>query len=335
MSKPKVMIRGIYATALTQLFLINNFPITNPSKEILERFRTKFEFSPAEVTIGDKEDLQGVYVKGEAEKTDIVIKLLRNVMPDTIVRERIPLGNSWQIGGKIRLYGGFAFYEVEFPSNSKKLLDELRSEVISTVINHHQLKIIASEKVKEEELILSLYPEKRIELSLKLKHELIYNNYKIGKTIFIEHVKLNGEVLNLSEGKILSFKDKTLTLKRLIKGEGIYNGINERKEAGDYVITEAEEDSWILKHAYFSKNGELKGEFYNINTPIEFYPDKIRYIDLEVDVVNKGFIKVIDLEKLERALEEGFISEKLAEKTLKLVEELIVNLRNNQKISQK
>ncbi|MBS7655170.1 DUF402 domain-containing protein [Candidatus Bathyarchaeota archaeon] len=323
MSKPRVMIRGIYATALTQLFLINGFSVTNPSREILERFGDKFNFSPAEVTITDKEDLQGVYVKGEAEKTDIIIELLREVLFDAIVREKIPLNNSWQVGEKIRLYGGFAFYEVEFPFNSKKFLDELRREVSSTIIGHHHLKIIASDKVKEAETILDLYPEKKSELSLKLKSELIYDNYKVGKTIFIEHVKLNGKVLNLSEGKILNFEDNTLTLKRLIKREGVYDGINERKEEGDYVITEAREESWVLKHSYFSKSGELKGELYNINTPIEFYPDKIRYIDLEVDVVNKSFAKIIDEEKLEEALEEGFISEKLAEKALKTAEELI------------
>jgi len=327
MSKPKVMVRGIYATALTQLFLTNGFSVTNPSREILERFGAKFNFSPAEVTITDKEDLQGVYVKGEAEKTDIVVELLRKILPDAIVREKIPLNNSWQVGEKIRLYGGFAFYEVEFPFNSKKLLDELRSEATPTIIGHHHLKIIDSNKVKEAEAILGLYPEKKSELSLKLKNELIYENYKIGKTIFIEHMKLDGRILNLSEGKILSFEDNTLTLKRLIKKEGLYDGINEHKEEGDYVITKAKEESWILKHSYFSKSGELKGELYNINTPIEFYPDKIRYIDLEVDVVNKSFAKIIDVEKLEEALEEKFISEKLAEKALKTAEELIRELR--------
>ncbi len=126
----------------------------------------------------------------------------------------------------------------------------------------------------------------------------------------------------------MSFEDNMLTLKRLIKRGGVYDGINERKEEGDYVITEAKEESWILKHSYFSKSGELKGELYNINTPIEFYPDKIRYIDLEVDVANKSFAKIIDVEKLEKALEEGFISKKLAEKALKIAEELIYKLKS-------
>jgi len=328
MSKPKVMIRGIYATALTQLFLIHNFLVTNPSREILERFGSNFNFSPPEVTITDKEDLQGVYIKGDAEKADAVIEIFKNVLPDAIIREKIPISDSWQAGEKIRFYGGFAFYEAEFPFNSKKFLDELRSEVTPTLIGHHHLKTIASDKVKGAEIILGLHPEKRSELSLKLKNELIYDNYKIGKTIFIEHVKLDGRILNLSEGKILSFKDNTLILKRLIKGEGIYDGINERKEEGDYVITEAKEESWILKHSYFSRNGELKGELYNINTPIEFYPDKIRYIDLEVDVPNKGSAKIIDAEKLEEALEEGFINKELTEKALKTAKELIYKFKS-------
>jgi len=327
MSKPKVMIRGIYATALTQLFLTNGFPVTNPSKEILERFGAKFDFSPPEVTITDKEDLQGIYIKGEAEKADVIIELIKKVLPDAIVREKICLNNFLQTERKIRLYGGYAFYEVEFPFNSKMILDELRGMVIPTIIEHHHLKTIAADKVKEVETLLSAYPEKKVELSLKLKNELIYNNYNVGRTIFVEHVKLDGKVINLSEGKILSFKDNTLVFKRLIKGKGVYDGINEQKEEGDYVITEAKEGSWILKHSYFSRNEELKGELYNINTPIEFYPDKIRYVDLEVDVVRKCLPKIIDLDKLNNALEEGIINEGLVKKALKIAEELIANLK--------
>jgi predicted RNA-binding protein associated with RNAse of E/G family len=52
-----------------------------------------------------------------------------------------------------------------------------------------------------------------------------------------------------------------------------------------------------------------------LNTPAEVYPKAIRYVDLEVDVCIKpdGTVKILDMEKLEKALEKGFISRKLFE----------------------
>jgi len=85
----------------------------------------------------------------------------------------------------------------------------------------------------------------------------------------------------------------------------------------------------MLKHSYFDRQGNLKGEFYNINTPIEFYPDGIRYVDLEVDVVRwpDGRVKLTDEADLERAVERGFIREELADRALKIARELVAQLR--------
>jgi predicted RNA-binding protein associated with RNAse of E/G family len=59
---------------------------------------------------------------------------------------------------------------------------------------------------------------------------------------------------------------------------------------------------------------------------VEIYPDVIRYVDLEVDVSIQpnGTVKVLDMEKLEKALEEGFISheffQKIKDKTKEIME---------------
>ncbi|MDI6905779.1 MAG: DUF402 domain-containing protein [Candidatus Bathyarchaeia archaeon] len=54
------------------------------------------------------------------------------------------------------------------------------------------------------------------------------------------------------------------------------------------------------------------GTYINLNTPVEVYP-AIRYVDLEVDVCiqSDGTSKTLDMEKLEKALEKGIISQKL------------------------
>ena len=67
---------------------------------------------------------------------------------------------------------------------------------------------------------------------------------------------------------------------------------------------------------------ELKGTYANINTGVEVYPSngtspgKIRYVDLEIDVVRAPADeppRIIDQHLLKRAVQRGFITEDVAE----------------------
>ena len=71
----------------------------------------------------------------------------------------------------------------------------------------------------------------------------------------------------------------------------------------------------------------MRGEYWNINTPVEFYPEKIRYVDLHVDVVLKGGGRpeMIDRDQLERLVEKGYIKEELARKALQVAEGLALS----------
>jgi predicted RNA-binding protein associated with RNAse of E/G family len=79
-------------------------------------------------------------------------------------------------------------------------------------------------------------------------------------------------------------------------------------------MSETKTDEWYITTKYF-KDEKWKGTYINLNTPVEVYPKTIHYIDLEVDVCIKpdGTVKVLDIEKLEKALEKGFISKTLFE----------------------
>ena len=68
------------------------------------------------------------------------------------------------------------------------------------------------------------------------------------------------------------------------KGRGSYDGLGNDKDIGDYAISTVLEGVWRYHHDYYRLSVELIGRYVNINAPVEFYPDRIRYIDLEVDV---------------------------------------------------
>jgi predicted RNA-binding protein associated with RNAse of E/G family len=95
---------------------------------------------------------------------------------------------------------------------------------------------------------------------------------------------------------------------------------------------ELDEGSWICRRCYFSASGELKGEIYNINTPVEFYPDRVRYVDLEVDVVKLpgSPARLIDQDKLEQQVKQGLVTRELAQQALSRAEELLRKLNHPQ-----
>ena len=311
-------IRGIYSTALTKLFLDRGVTVVSPSDMIAKRFKgaKKFAFNRSVGTeITDLEDSQGILIKGQVEQLELIVQIIRETLFDAICRKTT----------------NDLFVQVEFPYLAKSALDEFRDSVLPTVFNHHRLRIIASEYVDLIEVKeLTSHPQKKEIVSQDLERRLIWANYKKGKEIGIEHVKLDGRVISLSEGRILEMapKQNKLVLRRdKFKGRSKYDGLNVSKEEGDYAITDVREGIWYCQHTYFRQDGRLIGAYYNINTPVELYPDRIRYVDLEIDVVRwpDGNTKIIDEAELEKFCESGHLSTELQNKAKRTARELIDN----------
>ena len=308
-------IRGIYTTALTSFFLDKGISIASPSEETAQRFmgmeRAKFS-ERADGEIGDLEGKQGVFVQGDPDACARTTELIKENFLDAVLRKS---ATAWAT-------------EIEFPHFTKSMLDEERNKIVPTIFHHHRLKTIASEVVDLiERKDLTYHPEKRKALGENLEKRLIWDGYSLGKEIAIEHVKLDGELVYLSEGELIEadFKERKLVLKRRkFKGRSKYDGLNVEKREGDYAITEAKEGDWFYKHTYFREDGELVGWYYNVNTPVEFYPDRIRYVDLEVDVVARpgGEVEVVDEPILERQVQAGYLSHRLREKASQVAYEL-------------
>jgi hypothetical protein len=311
-------IRGIYTTALTRFFLDEGLTIVSPSEVIQRRFGNSRRIDPdrpMDVSIDDLYNAQGILLEGHPEPLGTVIQILKDAFKDAIFRNRADDVHH-------------AFVEVEFPYLAKSQLDALRACVVPTIFNHHRLRIIASEYVNLiEKKELAHHPEKREKVSQNMEKRLIWDGYRVGRELGIDHVKLNGRLISLSEGEILEIDpgEKRLSLKRWkFKGRGKYDGLNIPKEAGDYAITQVKEEDWFYVHNYFRRDGRLIGTYYNINTLIEFYPDRIRYVDLEIDVVRwpNGKTQIIDQESLHRHLEGGYLSQALKERAEKTANEV-------------
>jgi len=227
------------------------------------------------------------------------------------------------------IFEGLYCMDIEFPALSKRRLDEIRGEVAVTLNGHHYYKACGGKVSSALEMA-----EKLLEKGKSLKEveplfkKTVEGEYPIeGSPIKIEHVKLSGKILSLGRGIIEEINENNICFRRIFHKPGVYDGLGTRKEPGDTAITNVKIGDWILKTSYYSCNGVYKGTYINLNTPVELYPHGIRYVDLEVDicVLPDGTAKILDEDKLWKAVEKGLITEKLAnlvmEKARKVVNE--------------
>ena len=313
-------IRGIYATALTRFFLDQGVNVVSPSDPIIRRFgkaKGLVLVGVHDVEITDLDDKEGIRIEGESEGVDAVTRALRDRFFDAICRNKTT-----------------SSAELEFPFAAKIALDELRNRVLPTVPRHHHLRIIASDDVNLlEEKTLTGYPEKREALGRNMEKSLVWERFEKGKEIQIQHVKLDGRVIFLSEGEIVEedFEQKKLVLRRSrFKGRTKYDGLGSEKREGDYAISEIQEGLWYYNHTYYRNDGTIIGRYFNINTPVEFYPDRIRYVDLEIDVVQMpdGRVIVTDEADLEEQFKAGCLSKELVETAKKAAFQRVETLRD-------
>jgi len=224
------------------------------------------------------------------------------------------------------LLKGSYYMDVEFPWFSKGTLDKLRASAAQTLDWHHFYKSCGGKVSAALEMAEKLLEKghDRSEVEELFKQQIVPEFPEAGSLVDVEHAKISGLILHLGQATIESLDDEQIKYSRTMRSNGFYDGLGVKKEAGDKAISETKKGEWYITTKYFSKSGEWKGTYINLNTPVEVYPKTIRYVDLEVDVCIQpdGTFKVVDMEKLEKALENGFISKTLFEIVKEKVKEI-------------
>ncbi len=231
------------------------------------------------------------------------------------------------------VYEGEKIVLLTLTNPAKQVLDKIRSEVTATIPGHHSYKALGGELSSivdyAEKLVENkwLAPENAGKGMLQYIAEKLKNN----KRIEIIHIKPDGTPVRLTPGKTESIivKENSITveLKRIIRTPGIYDGLKIEKEPGDYDIMRINTLSWTITHHYYNRNGELKGEYININTPPEIGPDKIVYHDLALDIIKKpdGTIQLIDIEEYLKLLNQDIINKYIHERILEILRKQGIN----------
>lgn len=158
-----------------------------------------------------------------------------------------------------KLLAGQQALIIEFPGGSKQTLDRWRARLIPTESGYHR---------RQSALEATDTPT-------------------VGDCIRIEHIKAQNELSIVIAGQVIEARPEQIIVRRAIRSSGVYDGLNIPKEAGDYAVTELRHGAWHYETRYYTHDGQLKGIYVNINTPIEVYSDRVRYVDLEIDVVQR------------------------------------------------
>lgn len=138
-----------------------------------------------------------------------------------------------------------------------------------------------------------------------------------GDTVRIDHGKPSGHRIVLGSGEVVEHDaDGTVAVKREMSPGGNYDALDVPREAGDTALTKFREGRWWYPTTYRDAEGKPKGTYVNICTPVEVFPDAVRYVDLHVDVVKQtdGTVERVDDDELDDSVDAGEISETLAEK---------------------
>ena len=150
-----------------------------------------------------------------------------------------------------------------------------------------------------------------------------------GAPIGIVHAKPWKRTITM-RGTVASWDGDLLTVERTFSAGGSYDSLHLPKLAGDWGTIAVPRGGWVLRRAYFRRDGTLIGELFNVQTPAEVDDRGVRYVDLEVDVVRLpgGYVAVVDEDDLEATVKIGGILPETAERARTIAHRLAQILRD-------
>jgi Ribonuclease G/E len=208
-----------------------------------------------------------------------------------------------------------------FGRESRTVLDEHRRAVTETMPGHHRVKAGSEAASSAVDFAESL----GVDLD-SLPFGAVTDQF--GPTeedsVALHHGKPDGSLITLGRGEVTDrdVEKGRVTVEREMTGGGTYDALGVDREAGDTATTRFTEGNWWYPTVYRSEDGERKGTYLNVCTPVEVFPDAVRYVDLHVDVIKHadGTVEVVDEDELQACVDEGLVSEALAEQALSVAE---------------
>ncbi|SDC37182.1 DUF402 domain-containing protein [Natrinema hispanicum] len=213
-----------------------------------------------------------------------------------------------------------------FGRQSRFALDGVRRRVETTMPGHHRTKAAdraASAAVDFAEAVCGPADDAADGDDFPFAAVTRQFGPTTGDRLEIGHGKPDGRLISLGRGEVTDWDPEgKLTLERSMRGGGSYDALGTPKEDGDVAVTKFREGRWWYPTTYKAADGTSKGTYVNVCTPVELFPDCVRYVDLYVDVIRQpdGTVEIVDADELEAAVADGLVSDELAAKAMDVAE---------------
>ncbi len=207
-----------------------------------------------------------------------------------------------------------------FGRESRFALDGTRADVTATMPGHHRIKAGAERASAAVDFVEAVCEDANRgggEGAFPFQTVLDRFGPREGDRVALQHGKPDGSLIVLGRGEVTEVDPSgQVTVRRTASGRGTYDALGTPREPGDVATTRLKEGRWWYATAYRGEDGERKGTYVNVCTPVEVFPRAIRYVDLYVDVVKHpdDTVERVDDDELDEAVEAGYVAEDLAAK---------------------
>ncbi|MFD1511773.1 DUF402 domain-containing protein [Halomarina rubra] len=222
------------------------------------------------------------------------------------------------VGNPGRLTDGLATTWCWFGRETRFALDAIRREVTPTMAGHHRAKAATNAASAAVDFVEAVCGDAG-ETGGEFPFGALTRQFgpTAGDTLALGHGKPAGRLIVLGRGEVTEYDPSgAVTLEREMTPGGRYDALEVERRAGDVAVTKLKEGRWWYPTVYRGSDGERRGTYVNVCTPVELFPDVARYVDLHVDVVKHadGRVERVDDDELDEAVAAGEVPEPLAEK---------------------
>jgi len=214
-----------------------------------------------------------------------------------------------------------------FGRESRFELDERRRGVVPTMAGHHRTKAGSGSASDAVDFVEQIDPPAEFPTGAVLSQFGPHT----GGTLAIEHGKPDGRRITLGRGEVTDFDAESghATVRREMTGGGTYDALEVPREEGDVAVTKFREGRAWYPTVYRSEDGDVRGTYVNVCTPVELFPSAARYVDLHVDVIKHadGTVETVDEDELQASVDAGHTPEPLAEMALDVAERVANGIR--------
>jgi hypothetical protein len=231
--------------------------------------------------------------------------------------------------GPHRYWAGLDTAFVWFGRESRFALDDRRREVTATMPGHHRTKAGARAASAAVDFVEAVCPGAGAggggtggeggSYDDAFPFDAVTRQFgpQEGDTVRLDHGKPDGRRVVLGEAEVIE-RDTggTIRVRREMASRGTYDALGTERRPGDVAVTKLTEGKWWYPTVYRGADGESRGTYVNVCTPVEVFPEAVRYVDLHVDVVKRpdGTVERVDDDELDAAVEAGEVPNPLAER---------------------